>query len=440
MPLLDHTNDTRDRWRELQEANQLRVEVNLDEVERVLELARRTPGLAPYASGLRQLAVFFETANRELRTQDPGALADFVAFWERYRAVVIQRFTGITPVELRAADTVVANIFDHFIRTVPNEHVAYAEDATPLAFGGAGGISTYFTHPPGWNRPFGIINLPHAAFDNVWQWLALPHETGHDFYATVDGLEQELETALADRMRQAVNDGEVAIPNVDFDLNPFGVPHHIQYTGADLLATIWRSWANEAQADIVGLLTCGGAAIAALQQIIEFSNLDGWHLRRSDGSFEDAPEEHPTSYVRNTMNIAALRRIDGGHADLATEIETRFHALRPNEPNIVWDLEGIPVVSVPANQIEASAVIAAEFLVNHQFNALGGQSYADLVTFTADDQKLVEKLVDPLLAGDPSFAQEEGVEPRHALAATVFAFERDRGAAGIINRTFKHFV
>jgi hypothetical protein len=440
MPLLDHSNDTNDRWRALQEANQLRVEVDLDEVERVLELARRAPGLAAYEAGFRQLAIFFETANRELREHDPGALADFVSFWERYRAVIIQRFTGITPVELRAADAVVANIFDHFIRNVPTERVAYADDATPLVFGGEGGIGAYFTHPPGWNRPFGIINLPHAAFDNVWQWLALPHETGHDLYATVDGLEQELENALADRMQQAVNDGEVAIDDVDVDLNPFGVPYHIEYTGADLLATIWRSWANEAQADIVGLLTCGGAALVALQQIVEFSNLDSWHLRRSNGGFVDEPEEHPTSYVRNTLNIAALRRIGGGHAALATEIETRFHALRPSQPEIVWDLEGIPIVHVPADQVEASALIAAELLVDHQFNALGGQSYSDLVTFTANDQTLVEQLVDPLLAGDPTFAQLDGVEPRHALAATVFAFEQDRTAASVINRTFKHFA
>ena len=34
----------------------------------------------------------------------------------------------------------------------------------------------------------------------------------------------------------------------------------------------------------------------------------------------------------------------------------------------------------------------------------------------------------------------EGIEPRHALAATVFAFEKDLKKADIINKTFLHFA
>jgi len=49
-------------------------------------------------------------------------------------------------------------------------------------------------------------------------------------------------------------------------------------------------------------------------------------------------------------------------------------------------------------------------------------------------------MVDPLLGGDPTFAQGQGVEPRHALAATIFAFEKNWEQAGVINRTFRHFV
>ena len=47
---------------------------------------------------------------------------------------------------------------------------------------------------------------------------------------------------------------------------------------------------------------------------------------------------------------------------------------------------------------------------------------------------------DPLIHRDPAFAQIENTTPRHALAATVLAFEKDRSMAALINRTFKHFV
>ena len=76
----------------------------------------------------------------------------------------------------------------------------YDPEARPLVYGGDGGIHGYYTHTADWNRPFAIINVPHAAFDHVWQWLALPHETGHDLYASVDGLETEVTTFLAKAM------------------------------------------------------------------------------------------------------------------------------------------------------------------------------------------------------------------------------------------------
>ncbi len=442
MAYLDRSLNQKAKWQEILRLNHRRIEVDLEEVERVLDLARRTPGLSTYEKELHQLSVFFAVATHHYREEAPDELSGLVAFWERYRAVVIQRYTGITPVELRAADKVVHNTFDRFLKAVPNERIAYAPDARPLVYGGEGGLGAYFTHPPGWNRPFAIINLPHAAFDNVWQWLALPHETGHDLYATVDGLPEELNKVLGDRMRKAVSDGEVRIPHIRVDLRPHGIPHVIDYTPEDFLATLWRGWANEAQADMVGLLNCGGATAVALQQIIGFSAEDRWDLRtESDGTIADGPESHPTSYVRNALNIAALRRIGGGHSQLADQIEERFRALRPAAPKIVWRLgRVVEVAQINTDEMIKSAQLAAVELIDYCYEVLGGKSYAELATFTADDQAKVDALVDPLLRGDPTFAQGDGVEPRHALAATIFAFERDRQRANVINSTFKHFV
>lgn len=451
MARLDETLNQQAAWADRQQAMRRRIEVDLREVEHVIELALRTPGLRDYNDELRQLSIFFQIASAHYQQNAPNELADLVAFWERYRAAVVQRYTGITPVELRAADRVVHNIFDRFLKNVPNDRIAYARDAKPLVYGGEGGLGAYFTHPPGWNRSFAIINLPHAAFDNVWQWLALPHETGHDLYATIDGLSQELQDALASRMEAAVQNSEVAIPDVDVDLAPYGVPYRIQYTGAEFLATLWRGWANEAQADIVGLLTCGGAAAVALQTIIGFAAEDHWFLSvGAGGGIADGPEPHPTSYVRNALNIEALRRIGGGHQDFADEIEQRFQALRPQGNSITWRIgDAVNVAEVSAREMLKSAKLAAEVLVDQPLAALGDKSYAQLAIFDDVDQALVDAMVDPLIGGDPTFAQSDHerfatharpVEPRHALASTMLAFEKDRQAGNIINRTFKHFV
>ena len=421
--------------------SQRRIEVDLHEVERVIELARRTPGLADYEEELPKLSIFFQVATEYYQQRDPDGLTGLVEFWERYREVVIQRYTAVTPVELRAADKVVRDIFRRFLTGVPNENFAYSPDATPLVYGGEGGLGAYFTHPPGWNRPFAIINLPHTAFDNVWQWLALPHETGHDTYATVNGFASELENTLKKRMRDAVRNGEVTIPDVDVDLNSFGVPHRIRYSGEEFLAAVWKAWANEAQADIVGLLSCGGAAAVTLQQIIGFRSEDVWELFRTESGIGDGPEVHPTSYVRNALNIAALRLIGDGHNSLANEIEERFRSLRPQTQHITWLLADTVVVArVPVDEMVHSAEIAAEVLVSGSFPSLGSKSYRDLGDFTASDQAIVDTMTDSLVAGDPTFAQVDNATPRHALAATIFAFEKDPSKASMINQTFKHFV
>ena len=430
-------------WKELLLDNQRLVQISLNEIEQVLHLARQTPGLSQYETSLHKLSIFFDKAFAYYRDNDPEELSGLVALWERYSAAVLQRYTGIMSVELRAADHIVKNIFGRFLSQVPNHNVSYAPDAIPLVYGGEGGLGAYFTHPPALNRPFAIINLPHSAFANVWQWLALPHEIGHDLYATVEGLDTELETALADRMRQAVIKGEVKIPALSFDLTPYGVAQKIQYSPEDFLAALWKGWANESQGDMMGLINCGGATIVGLQQIIGFGSAGRWSIEAGkDGHVEDAPEPHPVSYVRNALNIAGLRLLDQGHNEFADQIQERFDALRPPDKDVVFwfGRTRVEFARVEVAELVKSAQIAAEVLLKHPLKVLGDKSYRQLATFTEEDQLIVNSLVEPLSKGESTFAGGHNVEARHALAATVLAYERDRSNAHVINRCFKHFL
>lgn len=69
-----------------------------------------------------------------------------------------------------------------------------------------------------------------------------------------------MEEVLADVMKNMVDSGEITINDINF--------MNIHVSGKEFISYLWNAWANEAQADIVGLINCGGAAIASLQQII----------------------------------------------------------------------------------------------------------------------------------------------------------------------------
>lgn len=146
MPRLDVVFNHRKAWQEMLRKAQQRVTVNIDEVEGVIEVARRTPGFAGYEDKFRQLSIFFATA-LNYPQQYPGGLSTLLDFWERYRDAVIQRYSGITPLELRAADKVVKDIFQLFLDKLPNECIAYSKDAAPLVYGGKGPPGNYFTNP-----------------------------------------------------------------------------------------------------------------------------------------------------------------------------------------------------------------------------------------------------------------------------------------------------
>ena len=145
---------------------------------------------------------------------------------------------------------------------------------------------------------------------------------------------------------------------------------------------------------------------------------------------------------------------------VADEIEERFKSLRPSAENVTWYLidarllpsqpdpdpktlslaEEYVAAEVPVKEMVKSAEIAAEAILNHKLECLGDKSYKDLISFTGADQEIVDEIAGELSSGYPTFGQVRNATPRHALAATIFAFEQDRSNAGLINRTFKHFV
>lgn len=430
-----------DVWQAFLRESKKQIEVDINEVERVIELAHHTPNLENHHNGLVSVSRFFSATMRELQHSQPEELADYQNFWVRYRDLVMQRHSGITPVEFRAADKITQQIFHRFLEKVPQKKYLYSRDAIPLVFGGVGGIDAYFTHPPSKERPIAIISLPNTIFDAVWQWLALAHEIGHDIYTTVIGLREEMENALANAMSHAVTNNQIDVPQMSHDLKYYDKPFQIRYSEHELLSTLWRAWANEAQADIIGLLNCGPAAAISLQQILGFEKKDYWQIHAGKDFIGNSPEVHPTTYIRHLFNLHALALMDSKFEPLIQQISQRIEALAPLGDDVVWKFPNdMEATRIKISELNKSASLAAKVILDTKFQALGNKSYRDLGSFTFEDQIIVEKMAKGLLVGDPYFSTINGDSPRHALAATVFALEAKPEQMDIINNTFKHFV
>ena len=67
MSLLNEDLNNKKKWEILKKKAMRRIEVDLNEVERVIEMARRTPGLSSYESCFKQLSIFFATATQHYR-------------------------------------------------------------------------------------------------------------------------------------------------------------------------------------------------------------------------------------------------------------------------------------------------------------------------------------------------------------------------------------
>jgi hypothetical protein len=337
--------NTASAWKKRRAANRLPERINPDEIKQVVELARDCERLANHYPGLKSTPKYFKKA-AERAQGDEEALIAMYDTWNEYRAAIVQRFLRLNEDALRAADAVAADVFDSFLRNVPRDRIAYSKNARPIVFGGPGGSDDYSIRTWPHDLPFAAIKMPRTAFNNVQRWMALPHEVGHNIWFAIPDLASEVERLLHERMWSAVKDGKITLDPASVDLPGY----RIEYAAETFVAKLWRCWASEAFADMIAVLSCGGAAVV-----------------------------HP---------------------------------------------------------LLDSADRAAKFLVKQPFEALGGKSLTEILTFTPKDQKRVDDATGRLLQGDASFARRDGTTARHALAAAVLAFERSPTDTNTVDQTF----
>ncbi len=220
--------------------------------------------------------------------------------------------------------------------------------------------------------PIPVIELPWDHVENIWEFLTLHHEVGHDLEADL-----KLRGPLAAVLQT--------------ELTAAGVP-------ADRVDR-WLAWQGEIFADLVGLQLGGPAFAEVLMHLLI--------LPPAQVTTVNPADPHPTHYPRILMNAAYIPTMASGHAPLVEhgqQIAARWVALYGEQPQFSPLVEDFPVVF--------------RALMDTPLPALQGNSVRQLMPFTAADDLKIRGAVGFLRSG---MNPPSGLKPRHCVSAARLA-------------------
>jgi hypothetical protein len=237
--------------------------------------------------------------------------------------------------------------------------------------------------------PIPVIELPWDHVQNLWEFLSIHHEVGHD-------LDADLKVRPA--LRLALN----------FKLGGEGVAN-------DRIVN-WLAWLGEVFADLVALRLGGPAYIEMLLHLF---------LGPADKVVTpDDKDPHPTPYLRILKNIAYARTLLPGDAALTAHLDqlaTRWTAIYGAQPQFKDYVDDFPHVF--------------EALMATPFEELKDKTVQSLLPYTATDDGRIRYAADYLRTGQN--APEKGkTAPRLCISAARLAVTRAAadGADGLGER------
>jgi hypothetical protein len=206
------------------------------------------------------------------------------------------------------------------------------------------------------------IFLPPTFFDRAAWWPALCHEIGHDFLASVRGLEPRL--------------------RADLDLPPAELgsrPLVFSRAGLDLsqVPRLFGGWFEELFCDVFGTMMCGPAYVATMQRLFgATSDVREILVVPLDGTGHYDP--HPPRHLRLIAGCTVLERA-GLHADakrLRAEWDARHTQARG--PDRLLFQAGGGLVPLPLELFTPMLTRLVERLYAGPCDALGGFGLQDI--------------------------------------------------------------
>jgi hypothetical protein len=228
--------------------------------------------------------------------------------------------------------------------------------------------------------PIPVIEVPWDHVRNVWEFLSLHHEVGHDIEADL-GLRDPLQITLRNALAENRN-----IP-------------------ADRIQQ-WAAWQAEALADFIGLQLAGPAYTEMLANLLILPPTMVMTIDRSD--------PHPNHYIRILLNVAYIRSMADGDGDANFSKRLRSHAQSIED---FWI--GLYGQDPQLQSYADNFTIVIQALMDSKHAQLKGASLRELIPYTMGDDQKIRAIANFLVTGKDSPGSD--IRPRHAVSGARIA-------------------
>jgi hypothetical protein len=302
--------------------------------------------------------------------QDSLWVADIVA-WNCYRPVIERaaRFGILSPTDLREPPLCY--------------YVAELSAATSVRTAQINDFCDRRDRPV--ESPIPVIKLPWEHSQNLWEFLSIPHEVGHDLEADLNlrgVLLRSLDNALKGNPRREV----------------------------------WRKWQSEVFADLVALQLVGPAYAETLMSVLLQS--------KEDVVTPNPKGPHPTRYLRILMLTSYIKRLIANDAPAEIRDELSKHAAQIEG---LWTKLYDKVVDLDPYVDDFPVVFKA--LMESPFPKLNDRTVRSLIPYTAEHHILIRSASEYIETGLDSPGKGT-MDARHCLAAARLAVTRTARQGG----------
>ena len=384
-----------------------------EDVCRWVRIAKQTGTLAAYKKNWDAVQEYFE---------ENGLEGDDLHLWRSYRSLITQRKMGVYNNILTLTD-ILAEDFHHAFfgsQLLAGMLRRYATNAVPLTFLGHS-EDYYYTYTHAHEHPIAIVSIPRKGTTSVWNWLALPHEIGHNIFDNVIGYERELTRKI-----------QSALELERFKLPKGRLPYRLPKSA--IMEIVWTFWLDEAMADIIGTLFSGPAYVMARQEdsCDIASDLGGANITLWDVKGMEMMK-HPVCHFRVCICTEVLRRI--GFAGDAAMLDLRWEEMHPKVEEYIWfdPAAGYrELFRIPRKELTKAMNVVLDVALNRKMRVLNNYSLLELIRYDTAEHTKILAIETELTKEKPRFPTD--ARPRMVVAASRFAFERAPEDAELIHQ------